>query len=41
MLRAAQPGVLRLSASTDGLRDASVTIQVRNGSAPAAIAAVR
>lgn len=41
IVRAAQAGQLRLSASAGGLRDASVAIVVRAGSAPAAVAAVR
>jgi len=41
MLRAAQPGLIRLSANADGLRDASLTIQVRRGNPPEAIPAAR
>jgi len=41
IVRATQPGALRLTASAEGLRDASVTIVVRAGDAPAAVAAVR
>jgi beta-galactosidase len=41
MLRAAQPGVLRLTASAEGLRDASVTVQVAPGRAPEAVPAAR
>ena len=41
ILRAAQAGIIRVSASADGLRDANVTIQVRRGDAPEAIPAAR
>jgi len=41
LLRATQPGVLRLTASADGLREASVTVVVRPGSAPEAVPAAR
>jgi beta-galactosidase len=41
IVRATQPGPLRLTASAEGLREASVAIVVRAGNAPAAVAAVR
>jgi beta-galactosidase len=41
ILRGTQPGVLRLTASADGLREASVTIRVRTGDAPLAVPAAR
>jgi len=41
IVRAAQPGPLRLTASAEGLREASVQIVARAGNAPAAVAAVR
>jgi len=41
ILRAAQPGRLRLAASVEGLREGSVEIVVRPGAAPAAIPAAR
>jgi beta-galactosidase len=41
ILRAAQPGLLTLTASATGLRGASVTIRVRTGDAPQAVPAAR
>jgi beta-galactosidase len=41
IVRAAQPGVLRLDASADGLRPASVSVQVLRGAAMATIPAAR
>jgi beta-galactosidase len=41
ILRAAVPGLLRLTASADGLHDASVTVVVRRGSAPDAVPPAR
>jgi beta-galactosidase len=41
LLRAAQAGMLRLTASADGLRDASVAVLVRTGGATAAVPAAR
>jgi beta-galactosidase len=41
ILRAAQPGQMRLTASADGLRDASVSVQVVRGQALEAIPAAR
>jgi beta-galactosidase len=41
ILRAAGPGQLRLTASADGLRDATVTVVVRRGSASDAVPAAR
>jgi beta-galactosidase len=41
ILRAAAPGVLQLTASADGLRGASLTIQVVRGAAPAGIPPAR
>jgi beta-galactosidase len=41
IVRAAQPGLLRLTASAEGLREASVQIVARAGNAPAVVAAVR
>lgn len=41
ILRAVQPGLLRLAASGDGLRDASLTIVVRRGEAPEAVPSAR
>ena len=41
ILRAAAPGVLRITASADGLREASLAIQVVKGAAPEAIPPAR
>jgi beta-galactosidase len=41
ILRAVQPGPMRLSASADGLREASVSVQVVRGGAREAVPAVR
>ena len=41
ILRAAAPGVLRVTASADGLREASLVIQVLKGAAPEAIPPAR
>jgi len=41
ILRAAEPGVLRVTATSDGLRDAVLTIQVARGAAPPAIPPAR
>jgi beta-galactosidase len=41
ILRAAQPGALRLTATADGLPPASVSVHVIQGSAPPAIPAAR
>jgi beta-galactosidase len=41
ILRAALPGVLRLTAGADGLREASVTIVVRRGEAPEVVPPAR
>ena len=41
ILRATQPGAMRVTASADGLRDATVTVVVRAGEVPAAVPAAR
>ena len=41
ILRAAQPGVLRVEARADGLRSASVTVQVVRGNASSVVPAAR
>jgi beta-galactosidase len=41
ILRAAQPGVLQLTGTADGLPPASVSVQVIQGSAPPAIPPAR
>ncbi len=41
ILRATQPGLLRVTASAGGLSDASVTIEVRKGNAPQAVPPAR
>ena len=41
ILSAAQPGLLRLTASADGLRPATVSVQVVRGDAPQAVPAAR
>ena len=41
ILRAAQPGLLRVNAGADGLRSAGVRVQVVQGNAPAAIPGAR
>ena len=41
ILRAAQPGAMRVAASADGLREGSVTVVVRAGTTPPAIPAAR
>ncbi|OGU24851.1 MAG: hypothetical protein A3K13_01230 [Gemmatimonadetes bacterium RIFCSPLOWO2_12_FULL_68_9] len=41
ILRAAQPGLLRLAASADGLRPASVSVQVVRADGPAVIPPAR
>jgi beta-galactosidase len=41
ILRSAEPGLLRLNASAEGLRPASVTVRVLRGDAPPAVPAAR